>query len=331
MWPEMHSAKPHSPTTDIAPEIAAQAVDWLFELQESGDATAPRRAFADWLAAHPEHRRAWEHIQHVNGRLQQVADHAAPLRQALLSGPRRQRRKVLIALLTAGASGGLWLNSASGRHATGWLADLRTGVGERRTLTLADGGKLSLNSGSAVDLHFDAKIRQLTLLRGEILIRTGHDAQARPFVVLTPYGALRPLGTRFSVRLLPDAGQLAVYEGAVAIQMSDDGAPRRVLKAGERARFASGRDITTQAADENAVAWRDDMLVASGMPLAEFLAEVSRHRYGHLSCEPEIAHLQVSGSYPLADTERILDALRASLPIRIDTLTRYWVTLRPAA
>ncbi|GAB4058904.1 FecR domain-containing protein [Uliginosibacterium sediminicola] len=327
----MNSALPRSPTVDIAPDIAAQAVDWLFELQEAGDAEAPRRAFADWLAAHPEHRRAWDHIQRVNGRLQQVAEHAPPVRQALLGGPRRQRRELLIALLTAGASGGLWLNSASGRQSTGWLADLRTGVGERRTLNLADGSELSLNSDSAVDLQFDATRRQLTLQRGEILIRTGHDAQARPFLVRTPYGVLRPLGTRFAVRLLADAGQLAVFEGAVAIQTGDDTATRQVLHAGEQSRFAPGLAVVPRAADENAVAWREGMLVASGMPLAGFLAELSRHRYGRLACAPEIAHLQVSGSYPLADTERILDALCASLPVRIDALTRYWVTLRPAA
>lgn len=326
----MRSREAHPPVTDIAPEIAGQAVDWLFELQEAGDAEAPRQAFADWLAAHPEHRRAWAHIEQVNARLHQVADGVPPVRQALMGGPRRQRRELLIALLTVGVSGGLWLNSEHGRHATGLLADLRTGVGQRRTLTLADGSELSLNSDSAVDLRFDEKTRQLTLHRGEILIRTGHDEAARPFVVLTRYGALRPLGTRFSVRLLPDAGQLAVFEGAVAIQMADDAAPRRVLQAGEQMRFAPGLESAAQAADENAVAWRDDILVASGMPLGEFLAEVSRHRHGHLGCTPEIAHLQVSGTYPLSDTDRILDVLRASLPVRIDTLTRYWVTLRPA-
>lgn len=330
----MKTAKPHPPAIDIAPEVAARAVDWLFELQEAGDAAAPRRAFADWLAEHPEHRRAWEHIQHVNARLHQVADTAPPLRQALLGGPRRQRRELLVALLGIGAAGGLWLNGEPGRQATGWLADLRTDIGERRTLTLADGSELSLNSDSAVDLRFDATTRQLTLHRGEILIRTGRDESARPFVVLTRYGALRPLGTRFSVRLLPDAGQLAVFEGAVAIEMpgetSGDAAPRLVLQAGEQARFAPGVASEPQAADENAVAWRDGILVASGMPLAEFLAEVGRHRRGRLACAPEIADLRVSGTYPLADTERILDALRASLPVRVDYFTRYWVTLRAA-
>lgn len=317
-------------TNDIAPEIAQRAVEWLFELQEAGNDEAPRQAFADWLAEHPEHRRAWAHIQHVNARLREVADNAPPVRKALLSGARHRRREVLIALVTVGATGGLWLHSEHGRDTTGWLADLRTRVGERRTLTLADGSELSLNSDSAVDLRFDAKHRHLRLHRGEILIHTHRDEAAHPFVVLTRYGALRPLGTRFSVRLLADAGQLAVFEGSVAIEMAGAALPHPILQAGEQLRFAPGIDARPVPVDHNAVAWRDGMLVASGMPLAEFLAEVGRHRPGRLACAPEIADLKVSGTYPLADTDRILDVLRDSLPVRIDTRTRYWVTLHPA-
>ncbi len=325
----MSSATPQPPA-DFDPAIACRAVEWLFELQEAGDAEAPRRAFESWLAEHPDHRRAWEHIQRVNARLHSVADNAPPVRKALLGGPRRRRRELLIALLTAGASGGLWLHSGHGRRNTGLLADLRTGIGERRTLELADGSELAINSDSALDVRFDEQARQLSLHRGEILIRTGQDPARRPFVVLTRYGALRPLGTRFAVRILPDAGHLAVFEGAVAVQHSGDTAPRVTLQAGEQLRFAPGLDEAPQAADENAVAWREDILVAANMRLADFLAEVGRHRHGRLACAPEIADWRVSGTYRLDDTDRILDVLRASLPVRIHTLTRYWVTVHPA-
>lgn len=96
----MKAGNPHPSVADIAPEIARQAVDWLFELQEASDAEARRRALAEWLAEDPERRRAWEHIQHVNARLHQVAEQAPPVRLALLGGPHRQRRDLLIALLT---------------------------------------------------------------------------------------------------------------------------------------------------------------------------------------------------------------------------------------
>lgn len=325
------SAATPQPPADLDPEIACRAVAWLFELQESGDAEAPRQAFEDWLAEDPDHRRAWEHIQRVNARLHRVADGAPPVRKALFGGPRSQRRDLLIVLLTAGASGGLWLHGEHGRRSTGLLADLRTGVGERRTLELADGSELAINSDSALDVRFDGQVRQLTLHRGEILIRTAPDEARRPFVVLTRYGALQPLGTRFAVRILPDAGHLAVFEGAVAVLQRGDTAPRDAVQAGQQRRFAPGLAEAPRTADENTVAWRDGILVASNMRLADFLAEVGRHRHGRLACAPEIADWRVSGTYRLDDTDRILDVLRASLPVRIHFLTRYWVTVHPAA
>ena len=72
------------------------------------------------------------------------------------------------------------------------------------------------------------------------------------------------------------------------------------------------------------------MLVASGMRLDRFLAELGRHRPGLLHCDPAIAGLRVSGTYPLADTDRVLDMLRTTLPVEIRFMTRYWATVRPA-
>jgi transmembrane sensor len=323
---------PQQPPPGLAPDIARRAVEWLFELQEAGDAGATRQAFEAWLAEHPEHRRAWDQIQHINARLHRAADDAPPIRKALLGGGRKNRRReLLIALLGAGTTGGLWLRSEHGLRTTGLLADLRTGVGERRTLTLADGSELTINSDSALELRFDGHTRQLTLHRGEILVRTAPDEAKRPFIVATRHGTLRPLGTRFSVRILPDAAHIAVFEGAVAVQPAGDTAPRAPVQAGEQLRFAAGLAEAPHAADENAVAWCDGILVASGMPLAEFLAEVGRHRHGRLACAPEIADWRVSGTYRLDDTDRILDVLRASLPVRIHFLTRYWVTVHPTA
>ncbi|HBD34979.1 MAG TPA: histidine kinase, partial [Cupriavidus sp.] len=60
---------------------------------------------------------------------------------------------------------------------------------------------------------------------------------------------------------------------------------------------------------------------------ADFLAEVDRYRPGRLRCAPDVADLRVSGTFPIADTDRILDALRTALPVRIQFLTRYWTTV----
>ncbi|MDE9396360.1 hypothetical protein NB860_030325, partial [Pseudomonas aeruginosa] len=76
-------------------------------------------------------------------------------------------------------------------------------------------------------------------------------------------------------------------------------------------------------------AWTDGMLVAAGMRLDEFLAEVARYRPGRLGCDPRIGGLRISGSYPLDDSERILATLPAVLPVEVRRVTRYWVGVHP--
>ena len=78
-----------------------------------------------------------------------------------------------------------------------------------------------------------------------------------------------------------------------------------------------------------APAWTQGMLVAQGLRLADFLEDVSRYRRGHLACDPAIADIRVSGTFPLANTERIILAVADTLQLDVQQFTRYWVTLKP--
>ena len=69
------------------------------------------------------------------------------------------------------------------------------------------------------------------------------------------------------------------------------------------------------------------MLVAAHMRLGDFLDELGRYRRGQLNCEANVADLLISGTYPLDDSERILDLLEISLPVKVKRFTRYWVTV----
>lgn len=65
------------------------------------------------------------------------------------------------------------------------------------------------------------------------------------------------------------------------------------------------------------------------MRLADFLTELARHRPGRIDCDPAVAEQRVSGSYPLVDTDRILEILQSTLPVRVLYFTRYWVRVIP--
>ncbi|VWC50511.1 iron dicitrate transporter FecR [Burkholderia lata] len=229
------------------------------------------------------------------------------------------------------AGGAAWMAEPA-RRAAIWPADLRTAVGERRTVTLADRTVVVLDTDTALDVRFDATARRLRLLRGTIMVTSGHDERvpARPLVVATAQGELRPLGTRFAVRQREGATRIEVFAGAVRVQPDDATADARVIAAGEGADFTRDTIDAPAPLDTYASAWTSGMLVASRMRLADLVAELDRYRRGSLRCAAAVADLRVSGTYPLDDPARVLDTLKATLPIDVHYLTRYWATVVPA-
>lgn len=310
----------------IPQDVHRRALAWQVTFWSGEVTSAEQAAFRRWLAADPLHERAWRDVQRVDAMLGRVPATVGG-RLLRLPGTRPGRRAVLRTLgwLAAGGALALAVRETPQWHAA--VADHATGIGERRDVVLGDGTRVSLNSASAFDVRFDARQRAIVLHAGELLIDTAPDAAARPFHVQTRDGSLRPVGTRFSVRLEAQASHVAVYEGAVEIHPRDASAMRR-LDAGHQARFDAVSIDADRPADALETAWTRGLLVAERMALGDFLERLGRHRPGVLRCEPGAARLLISGVYPLDDTDRVLAALAEALPVRIDYATRYWVTVR---
>jgi transmembrane sensor len=209
-----------------------------------------------------------------------------------------------------------------------WTADQRTAVGEQKNLQLPDGTQLLLNTDSAVNIAFNPRERRVMLLDGEVLISTANDSSARPFIVETPEGTARALGTRFCVRTEAFISHVSVLEGQVAItpQLLQQ---TTTLNAGERQSFKLNRFDAPERFDIAAVSWDKGMLLANNMRLDELLGELSRYRPGVLRCHPDVAALRVSGAFSLRDTDASLRLLSDTLPLNINRLTRYWLSVEP--
>lgn len=320
-----------APAAPIPPEVRAQAVDWLVALQADDADDTTRARWRQWHDAHPDHAQAWARIEAFADRLQGLP---SPIAHATLNAartPAPARRKALKALgLAFGVGGAAWLahEQAPWRE---WSADHRTGLGERTMITLADGTTVHLNADSALAIRYGPGERRIRLLRGEILVRTAPDplagtAGSRPFSVDTAEGNARALGTWFQVRQLDGRTRVAVLQGAVELRPASGTAMLR-LDAGSQAGFTRQAIEAALPLDEDATAWTDGMLVAHDMPLPDFLAALAPYRAGWLRCAPPAARVTVSGTYPLADTDKVLDMLQATLPVAIHRTMRYWVTV----
>ncbi|ATE59654.1 FecR domain-containing protein [Thauera sinica] len=318
---------PVSPDTALLEEAA----NWAMAFRYGTPTESERQAFDRWRRQSLSHDAAWARAEAVFHAFDQVPAGAG--REALHSlghgSGRRRSLRLLGALLVAAPAGWLAWRQSPWRE---WTADVATATGERRTLALPDGSRLVLNTASAVDIFFSAAERRIRLLAGEILVTTHADPAPayRPFLVDTPHGAVRALGTRFSVRHLDrETCRVAVFQDKVEIRPL--GGDARILRAGEQADFGTREVRQPVEVEASTALWEQGMLLARNMRLADVIAEMARHRPGVLRCDPAVADLRVSGAISLADTDAGLALLVRTLPLRIERNTRYWVTVAPRA
>ena len=310
----------------VSARVLDAAIAWQLSLDSSS--RQDREAFAQWHAADEEHARAWQQLGMLDQRFNVAS---GPARAVLLQsrvGIRRRLRKVGSGLASLVVVVGLAL-FAGDRYLPldYWLADQRTATGEQRTLRLADGTLINLNTHSALDVRFDDKQRRIVLQEGEILVETGHN-DPRPFIVETREGSMRALGTRFLVRLEDQGTRLSVLKSAVAAhpQATDE---EQILREGQQVLMRREGLGPTLALKPGADAWTRGMLVVDNARREDLVQELGRYRRGYLGVEPQVADLRITGSFPLHDTDLALTALLPTLPVQVEHHTRWWVMVGP--
>lgn len=313
----------------INPAIAEQAVEWMVELQSPPVSQEKIEQWQCWLRQDAQHALAWQRVEAFGERLSNIGAHA-PVVHAALTAPadshldRRAALKALVIAVSVGAvawTGGdskLWQNLS---------ADYRSGVGERRSFDLHDGSRLMLNTDSAVDLHFDASVRQLHLLRGEMQVQVAIDRALRPFRVSTAQGSVVTTNGSFLLRQGSSSSRLAVREGVVTLHPERLASVR--VEAGQQVMFTDHQIGPLRELEAVDYAWTGGFLMAVDTPLGQFLQELSRYRHGHLGCARSLSDVRVAGTYPLDDTDRILQTLSVTLGVEVRRFTRYWVSLEP--
>lgn len=324
-----------SAAPSIEKAVLREAAQWLVRLHSGNAGPDDHAACAHWRTQHPAHEHAWQRAEHMLAKFGAVpAGLGVPVLARQVDTNRRAALRTLAVLGTAVPAA--WLGW---RHAPwqAWAADYSTATGERREVTLADGSRVLLDTGSVINITFDSKQRTAHLRSGAIFVTTAPDPapQHRPFAVHTAQGQLRALGTRFTVRQDGDAHtpgpvHVAVTEGAVEVTLRGASGPALVLPAGKQTVLTPQGAEPPQAINTAAQGWTQGVLYADGMRLDDFCAELARYRPGVIRCAPEVAHLRISGAFQLRDTDYVLTMLATTLPVQVVLRTRYWVTVVPA-
>lgn len=301
-------------------QIAEDAADFLV-LLESGGANAEDRArLQRWREQSTHHEQTWQKAQ---GLRQRFAGLPPELAMASLDRPDSGRRAVIKrALIVAALLPAGWL-LAQQTPVAAWRADLRTASGERRDLRLPDGSLLQLDTATALNMDLEQGRRLLSLIEGEMALNMASNAPA--MTIKTGQGLVLATGAELCIRQRGQSCQVSVWRGMVELTPQQGQSMR--LHAGQRATMSADAITSVQPFDARQPGWRQGVLSVENQPLGRFLENLSRYRPGILRWDPALESLRVTGTFRLDETDKILFLLAATLPLQVQTRTRYWVTL----
>lgn len=313
-----------------------QAADWLARLLASDASERDREAFERWCAESDAHADAYAAVagDHDFARLlvddPLIADatHRARIGYSghRAAGIRRWAALAAAALVVVAVGAGAW------RMYRGWAAveTLATAIGEQRTVALADGTRLVLDTNTRLDAHFDRDARELVLHQGRIDVDVARDA--RPFSVVSGRGVVRDIGTRFEVERHGEDVAVTLMSGAVSVLLTQAaaGANEAKLAPGQKARFGAEGGIVVAEAEEieDASRWTKGTLVFKQRRLGDLIDEVNRYSTVQIRlADRSLADLRVSGVFHVGDQAALLEALRTGWSISTNETSTHEIEL----
>lgn len=150
--------------------------------------------------------------------------------------------------------------------------------GKRSTITLADGSKIWLNSGSILEFpaQFNGKKREIRLASGEMYIEVAHDKQ-KPFYVQTANFNVKVYGTKFNISNYSGSTQSVVLvEGSVSVQSK--GFKELFITPNEKSTYSGAGAFETQSVDVSQfISWKEGYLTFDKTPMTEVLQQIGRY------------------------------------------------------
>lgn len=271
-------------------DLSDDALDWQVLLHSGNASAADRERYQRWRGLSAGHRIAAEEAEALWGDI----GHTQAATGLPRTGGRRRHwgRAIAASLVLALAGYGGW------QQAPALLADYHTSTGERRTITLEDGSKVTLNSASALSVTFTGERRSVSLKAGEALFEPAADP--RPFVVDSGAEAVQGSGAVFSVRRQGSGSSVVVSRGEARVD---------------------GRLLGVSPDAQAQTAWQRGKLIFNGRPLREVIAELERYQHGRiLVSDSQLGALQVSGVFDLNDPHGLLRTLEQRYALKVTYL-----------
>jgi len=312
--------------------IAEQAAHWWVVLRDANVSAAEKREFAEWVTRAPERVEACLHLARVQAAVSRPdvrwpkvsseelvrdalatpEDSVVPLYPGVHRRREEPRRRPtlqwavgLAASLLLAACLGWWLTLSHPEQ-------FQTKIGEQRSVLLADGSRVTLNTGSKIQVRLQADHRIVELLQGEALFEVAHDMR-RPFDVRMGDVVVRAVGTQFDIDRRAARTVVTVVEGRVAMIAAGSRTEHLpVLSAGDRVVVDSGGPGVLQHGVNLAetTAWMQRQLVFQHRPLGEVAEEFNRYNAGRIDIRsPTLRAQEVTGTFRSDDVASFVAVL----------------------
>lgn len=311
------------PSRDAA-RAQREAGAWLRRLQSGAATELDLQGFRRWRAAHPAHGEAFARVRH-QWNLMPEAMAARPEREmAVARTPQHSLpRRVFLLGTAVSAAGAAAAAVAVHPPLALWpsiselQADYRTATGEQRTLALAAGVALQLNTQTAMSRLDDGPEPGMRLVRGEVAVDL---RQARaPFALVAGPGRVLAQDAQFEVRHLDDGSCVTCITGRLQVAHA---AGTRELLAGQQLRYGDqGFEPVRTVDTAQWSAWRTGLLIFRHTPLAQVIAEINRYRPGKvLLWATHLREREVSGRFTLASLDTVLLQIERSYSLQARSL-----------
>lgn len=208
----------------------------------------------------------------------------------------------------------------------------QTQTGEQRTIPLADGSVIHLNTQSRVRVAYSEQARDIYLEAGQARFDVAHDA-ARPFRVHVKNAVVQAIGTQFDVNYEADHTDVAVIEGAVKVTTEQAVVNKATtVSAGKAVRISADGSVSSPVDIKVAdvAAWRTRRLVFRNHTLEQIATEFNRYNKApKIRVEgPVLQSQRLSGSFEANDPESFLQYLAIDQRLAFDRSVAKLVVIR---